>query len=143
MSPRDYLSLLDDLRREIARREDRAASLRRMASFLAPKLCSDVRVQSSPAPDRMQTLVGEAVDEELAAARLRDCRAEMLLRLSLAISSLPDPQMIRLMELRYLEEQTWYSVIRAMHHSDSRVYTLHRLALDLLPDFPDPVIEPS
>ena len=89
----------------------------------------------------MQTLVAEALDEEQTAARLRDSRTEMLVQLSLAISSLPDPQMIRLMELRYLEEQTWYSVIRAMHHSDSRVYTLHRLALDLLPEFPDPAIE--
>ena len=45
MSPRDYLSLLEDLRREITRREDRAASLRRMAAFLAPKLCSGDRLE--------------------------------------------------------------------------------------------------
>ena len=140
MSPREYFQLSEEMRHQISQKEERAATLRRLATSLAPRLARDVRVQSSPGPDRMQTLMEEAMDEELAAAALRDSHAEMLLQITLAISSLPDPRMTRLLELRYLEGSPWSAVVAAMHQSRSVVLHLHRLSLDLLPEFPEPVI---
>lgn len=141
MTARDYLAFLEELRREIVRKEERAEALRRMAVSLAPKIIGDVRVRTSPSPDRTQILIGEAVDEEKEAACLRDQYAEMLTAFSLAISALPDPLMVRILELRYLENRPWRSIACATHHSERRVFALHSGALSLLPEFPDPVIQ--
>lgn len=137
MTAREFLSLSETLRREIAYREERAADLRRMASSLAPALRRDVRVQSAPRADRLETLVAEAADEEQKALLLREKRGEMLMILALSASRLRDRRMCRLIELRYLEGRSWPETARTLDLSESRTFRLHQLALEQLPAFPD------
>jgi hypothetical protein len=67
----DLLLHAEDLRREIARREERIAILRRLAGAVSRPLPGDVRVVSSPDPGRNQRLLDEAVDEQEAVRLLR------------------------------------------------------------------------
>ena len=137
MSPKAFLDRLDEISREIARREDRAGTLRHLAASLPSMIRRDTRVQVSPRPDRLESLLSEAVDEERRADVLREEHGDLLVTLGLALSRLPDPRMARLLELRYLAGWPWEDVAGEMCLSLSRIFKLHRQAMSLLPDFPD------
>ena len=136
MTAQEFMRRPGELRREIARRQERIETLRRLAGRSAP-LLRDVRVQSSPDPGRMQALLDDAADEEREIRRLEQAVREAEEEILMAVSRLPDRNLARLMELRYLDGLDWQEVAGLMHYSDTWIFRLHRKALRLLPDFPD------
>ena len=120
-----------DLRREMERKQIRIDTLRRFAQQLTapPK---EVKVKSSPDPARMQALLAEAADEEKALKELEEERVRAVTEAVLAFSALPDERMIRMMEMRYLEEMDWEQIREEICLSQSRMFKLHKEAMSSL-----------
>ena len=120
-----------DLRKEMERKQTRIDPLRRFAQQLtAPP--RERKVKSSPDPARFQALLAEAVDEEQELKKLEDERVQAVTEAVLAFSALPDERMIRIMELRYLEERSWEEIAEEMWISESRMFKLHKAAVAAL-----------
>ena len=132
MTGLDLLMHAENLRREIARREERIGTLRRLAEAIGCPLPGDLRIVSSRDPGRTQRLVDEAVDEAEAVRLLREERDAVLGELALLISLLPDPLSAGVLQLRYLEGLSWQEVLRRIHLSRSHAFEKHRRALDFL-----------
>ena len=140
MTSREYLERPETLRLEIRRKQLRVETLRRLSTRFSARL-GDARVLVSPDPSRMQAFLAEAVDEEREIRRLEEARNQAVADTALLISGLPDEQMVRIMELRYLDRYTWEEITDRRGCCASRIYRLHRQALELLtppPDVPDP-----
>ena len=120
-----------DLRKEMERKQTRIDTLRRFAQQLtAPR--REVKVKSSPDPARFQALLAEAADEEQELKKLEEERVQAVTEAVLAFSALPDERMIRIMELRYLEERSWEEIAEEMWISESRMFKLHKAAVAAL-----------
>ena len=120
-----------DLRREMERKQTRIDTLRRFAQQLTAPL-QEVKIKSSPDPARFQALLAEAADEEQELKKLEDERVQAVTEAVLAFSALPDERMIRIMELRYLEERSWEEIVEEMWISESRMFKLHKAAVAAL-----------
>ena len=142
MTAREYLSRPEALRREIARKQVRIDTLRRLSARLtAPP--REITVRSSPDPSRMQELLAEVVDGEREILLLEEKRRELLADTALYISLLPDEKLIRLMEMRYLDSMSWEEITLCLGYSPSSVFRIHQQALSLLPPPPEAPEEPS
>ena len=120
-----------DLRKEMERKQTRIDTLRRFAQQLtAPP--REVKIKSSPDPAHFQALLAEAADEEQELKKLEEERMEAVTEAVLAFSALPDERMIRIMELRYLEERSWEEIAEEMWISESRMFKLHKAAVAAL-----------
>ena len=137
MTSREYLERPEALRREIRRKQARINTLRRLSNRLNAAL-SDVKVQSSPDPARMQAFLAEAADEEQEIARLTEERKQALVDAALLISRLPDDRMIQILEMRYLGNLAWEEILNRLDDGASTVYRLHQQALGLLSPPEDP-----
>ena len=120
-----------DLRKEMERKQTRIDTLRRFAQQLTAPL-QDVKIKSSPDPARFQALLAAAADEEQELKTLEEERVQAVTEAVLAFSALPDERMIRIMELRYLEERSWEEIAEEMWISESRMFKLHKAAVAAL-----------
>lgn len=136
MTAREYLERPDAIGREILRRRVRIDTLRRLATRFSAGI-TDVRVQVSPDPSRMQEFLAEAADEEQEIARLEKQQVKAAADAALLISRLPEEKMTRIMELRYLDRWPWEDIIDEVDCCASHVYRLHQLALDILTPPPE------
>ena len=132
MTGLELLLHVEKLRREITGREERIATLRRLAEAVGRPLPGDLRVLSSPDPGRIQRLLAEAVDEAETVRLLSEERDAALGELALLISRLPDSLSAGILQLRYLENLPWQDVLRRIHLSRSRAFELHRRALEFM-----------
>lgn len=136
MTAREYLERPEAMRLEIRRKQARIETLRRLATrFSAP--LSDVRVQASPEPSRLETFLAEAADEEREIRLLEEQRQQALADAALLISRLPEEKLARVLEMRYLDRLSWEEITDRMDCCASHVYRLHQLALDLLSPPPE------
>ena len=142
MTPYEYLRRPEQLRQEIDRIRKRTESLRRLAAGLTVRL-QEVRVNVSPDPGRMQSLLAEAADGEREIRLLADRFREAAAGTALYISSLPDEKLITLLETRYLDGRTWEETARRLGYSRSSVFRFHQQALSLLPPPPEDTENPS
>lgn len=136
MNALDTLFTVQEIRREILRRQEHADTLRRLAERITP-LLRDVQVRSSPDPARLQSLLAGAADEDAEILRLRQKLADFLPDCALAIAGLPDRRLALLMEMRYLEGLSFPEIGAALCHSRSYIHKLHQQALLLLGNSPD------
>ena len=120
-----------DLRKEMERKQTRIDTLRRFAQQLTAPL-QEVKIKSSPDPARFQALLAEAADEEQELKKLEEERVQAVTEAVLAFSALPDERMIRIMELRYLEERSWEEIAEEMYMSESWTLKLHKAAVAVL-----------
>ena len=120
-----------DLRREMERKQTRIDTLRRFAQQLTAPL-QEVKIKSGPDPARFQALLAEAADEEQELKKLEEERVQAVTEAVLAFSALPDERMIRIMELRYLEERSWEEIAEEMYMSESWTLKLHKAAVAVL-----------
>ena len=120
-----------DLRKEMERKQTRIDTLRRFAQQLTAPL-QEVKIKSSPDPARFQALLAEAADEEQELKKLEEERVQAVTEAVLAFSALPDERMIRIMELRYLEERSWEEIAEEIWISESRMFKLHKAAVAAL-----------
>ena len=65
-------------------------------------------------------------------------RPEAIARQIRLIARLPNDEMARILERRYLDKWPWDEIIDEMDKTPSLVYSLHRTALSILSPAPDP-----
>ena len=136
MTAKEYLQRPKQIVQEIRRKQGRIETLKRLATRLGPTL-SDIRVQTTPDPARIQGFLAEAADEEREIARLEGKLQEALCDSARLIARLPNEEMARILERRYLDEWTWEEIIEEMDISRTQVYERHRIALDILTPAPE------
>ena len=136
MTAKEYLQRPKQIVQEIRRKQGRIETLKRLATRLGPEL-SDIRVQTTPDPARIQGFLAEAADEEREIARLEGKLQEALCDSARLIARLPNEEMARILERRYLDEWTWEEIIEEMDISRTQVYERHRIALDILTPAPE------
>ena len=136
MTAKEYLERPEAIAREIRRKQARTETLKRLATRLGPEM-SDIRVQTTPDPARIQGFLAEAADEEREIARLEEKLQEALCDSARLIARLPSEEMARILERRYLDEWTWEEIIEEMDISRTQVYERHRIALDILTPAPE------
>ncbi len=136
MTAKEYLERPEAIAREIRRKQARAETLKRLATRLGPAL-SDIRVQTTPDPTRVQGFLAEAADEEREIARLEEKLQEALCDSARLIARLPSEEMARILERRYLDRWSWEEIIEEMDISRTQVFERHRTALDILTPAPE------
>ena len=136
MTAKEYLQRPKQIVQEIRRKQGRIETLKRLATRLGPEL-SDIRVQTTPDPARIQGFLAEAADEEREIARLEGKLQEAMCDSARLIARLPNEEMARILERRYLDEWTWEEIIEEMDISRTQVYERHRIALDILTPAPE------
>ena len=136
MTAKEYLQRPKQIVQEIRRKQGRIETLKRLATRLGPEM-SDIRVQTTPDPARIQGFLAEAADEEREIARLEGKLQEALCDSARLIARLPNEEMARILERRYLDEWTWEEIIEEMDISRTQVYERHRIALDILTPAPE------
>ena len=136
MTAKEYLERPEAIAREIRRKQARAETLKRLATRLGPAL-SDIWVQTTPDPTRVQGFLAEAADEEREIARLEEKLQEALCDSARLIARLPSEEMARILERRYLDRWSWEEIIEEMDISRTQVFERHRTALDILTPAPE------
>lgn len=136
MTAKEYLQRPKQIVQEIRRKQGRIETLKRLATRLGPEM-SDIRVQTTPDPARIQGFLAEAADEEREIARLEEKLQEAMCDSARLIARLPNEEMARILERRYLDEWTWEEIIEEMDISRTQVYERHRIALDILTPAPE------
>ena len=136
MTAKEYLQRPKQIVQEIRRKQGRIETLKRLATRLGPEM-SDIRVQTTPDPARIQGFLAEAADEEREIARLEGKLQEAMCDSARLIAQLPNEEMARILERRYLDEWTWEEIIEEMDISRTQVYERHRIALDILTPAPE------
>ena len=136
MTAKEYLQRPKQIVQEIRRKQGRIETLKRLATRLGPEM-SDIRVQTTPDPARIQGFLAEAADEEREIARLEKKLQEAMCDSARLIARLPNEEMARILERRYLDEWTWEEIIEEMDISRTQVYERHRIALDILTPAPE------
>ena len=136
MTAKEYLQRPKQIVQEIRRKQGRIETLKRLATRLGPEM-SDIRVQTTPDPARIQGFLAEAADEEREIARLEGKLQEALCDSARLIARLPNEEMARILERRYLDEWTWEEIIEEMDISRTQVYERHRIALDIRTPAPE------
>lgn len=136
MTAKEYLQRPKQIVQEIRRKQGRIETLKRLATRLGPEI-SDIQVQTTPDPARIQGFLAEAADEEREIARLEGKLQEAMCDSARLIARLPNEEMARILERRYLDEWTWEEIIEEMDISRTQVYERHRIALDILTPAPE------
>ena len=136
MTAMEYLQRPKQIVQEIRRKQGRIETLKRLATRLGPEM-SGIRVQTTPDPARIQGFLAEAADEEREIARLEGKLQEAMCDSARLIARLPNEEMARILERRYLDEWTWEEIIEEMDISRTQVYERHRIALDILTPAPE------
>ncbi len=136
MTAKEYLERPEAIAREIRRKQARTETLKRLATRLGPAL-SDIRVQTTPDPTRMQGFLADAADEEREIALLEEKLQEALCDSARLIARLPSEEMARILERRYLDRWSWEEIIEETDLSRTQVFERHRTALDILTPAPD------
>ena len=136
MTAKEYLERPEAIAREIRRKQARTETLKRLATRLGPAL-SDIRVQTTPDPTRVQGFLAEAADEEREIALLEEKLQEALCDSARLIARLPSEEMARILERRYLDRWSWEEIIEEMDISRTQVFERHRTALDILTPAPE------
>jgi hypothetical protein len=140
MTAKEYLQRPKQIVQEIRRKQGRIETLKRLATRLGPEM-SDIRVQTTPDPTRMQGFLADAADEEREIARLEEKLQEALCDSARLIARLLDEKMARILEMRYLDKQMWEDICETMEAEmdtgRTRVFELHRIALDILTPAPE------
>ena len=136
MTAKEYLQRPKQIVQEIRRKQGRIETLKRLATRLGPEM-SDIRVQTTPDPARIQGFLAEAADEEREIARLEGKLQEAMCDSARLIARLPNEEMARILERRYLDEWTWEEIIEEMDISRTQVFERHRTALDILTPAPE------
>ena len=128
MTTRDYLLQLRTIDYEIAMSESDAQSWRDLAMKLHHEP-SDVRVDTSPAPDKMENLVVKAADCAIKAAKERDMLIYKKERIEKQIKAIEEKDLCFLLWLYYHDKHTHKEVARQMNYSYD--YEKHQINIAL------------
>lgn len=89
----------------------------------------EIRVQSSPAHDQMESNIVKAIDATAQLQAEIDQANEILREILRAINSLKDERQKELLTRRYITGQDFRTIGEEMHYSETRVFVIHGRAL--------------
>lgn len=89
----------------------------------------EIRVQSSPAHDMMESNIVKAVDATAQLQAEIDKANEILREILRAINYVKDEQQKELLTRRYITGQDFRTIGEEMHYSETRVFVIHGRAL--------------
>ena len=93
------------------------------------------RYEKTLREDTAPVVFSDAYREEI--ARLEEKLQEAVCDSARLIARLPNEEMARILEMRYLDGWIWEDIIDEMDMGSTRVYELHRKALDILTPAPE------
>ena len=128
MTTKEYLRQIGVLDAKINRRLKQVEELKLLATGTRSVLVSD-RVQSSPSGDKMSDAVAKWVDLEREVTVMIDQLVDMKNRIIGEIHQLDDERYIRILEMRYIDQDTWEQIAVNMHMDVRHIYRLHGYAL--------------
>ncbi len=132
MNTRNYLNRSYRLNEKIIRNMETLERLRAAAYNITVDL-SHERVQTSaPTSSRMAYCVESIADLEKTISEQKEQLAECRKETADLIDSIDDIEARLVLKLRYLDYFSWSDIMRTLSVSESKVYRLHRMGLDIL-----------
>ena len=128
MTAKEYLRQISVLNAKIARRQRQVEELKLLATGTGSAMVKD-RVQSSPSPDKMSDIVAKWIDMEADVTEMIDKLVDKKNRIIGEIHQLDDERYIRILEMRYIDQETWEQIAVNMCMDVRHIYRLHGYAL--------------
>lgn len=128
MTAKEYLRQIGVLDAKISRRMKQIEELKLLATGTRSVLVSE-RVQSSPSGDKMSDAVAKWIDLEKEVTVMIDQLVDMKNRIIGEIHQLDDERYIRILEMRYIDQELWEQIALSMHMDVRHIYRLHGYAL--------------
>lgn len=128
MTAKEYLRQIAVLDAKINRRQKEVEELKTLATHITTTAEGD-RVQSSGSMDRMAGIVARWVDLEEEIGQMIDHLVEVKHRIIGEIHQLTDDRYIRILEMRYVDRETFEQIAVTMHIDIRHIFRLHGYAL--------------
>lgn len=128
MTAKEYLQQIAVLDAKINRRQKEVEELKTLATHITTTAEGD-RVQSSGSMDRMASIVARWVDLEEEIGQMIDHLVEVKHRIIGEIHQLEDARYIRILEMRYVDRETFEQIAVTMHMDIRHIFRLHGYAL--------------
>ena len=139
MTAKEYLRQIGVLDAKINRRMKQVEELRLLATGTG-SLAPSERVQSSGSGDKMSGIVIKWVDMEHEVTAMIDQLVNLKDRIIGEIHQLDDERYIRILEMRYIDQERWEQIAVNMSMDVRHIYRLHGYALQ---EFTQKVMERS
>lgn len=129
MTAKEYLRQIAVLDAKIKRRQTEIEELKTAATHITT-MFDENKVQSSGrSDDKMASLVTKWVTLEREVARMVDQLIELRHRIIGEIHQLTDDRYIRILEMRYVDRETFEQIAVTMHMDIRHIFRLHGYAL--------------
>jgi len=128
MTAKEYLRQIAVLDAKINRRQKEVEELKTLATHITTTAEGD-RVQSSGSMDRMASIVARWVDLEEEIGQMINRLVEVKHRIIGEIHQLEDARYIRILEMRYVDRETFEQIAVTMHMDIRHIFRLHGYAL--------------
>ena len=128
MTAKEYLRQIAVLDAKINRRQKEVEELKTLATHITTTAEGDM-VQSSGSMDRMAGIVARWVDLEAEIGQMIDHLVEVKHRIIGEIHQLEDARYIQLLEMRYVDMDTFEQIAVNMQYDIRWIYRLHGFAL--------------
>ena len=128
MTAKEYLRQIAVLDAKINRRQKEVEELKTLATHITTTAEGD-RVQSSGSMDRMAGIVARWVDLEEEIGQMINRLVEVKHRIIGEIHQLEDARYIQLLEMRYVDMDTFEQIAVNMQYDIRWIYRLHGFAL--------------
>lgn len=128
MTAKEYLRQIGVLDAKINRRQKQVEELKVLATS-SGSLSVNERVQSSPDGDKMSRIVIRWIDMEHEVTRMIDQLIDLKNQIIGEIHQLDDERYIRILEMRYIDQNSWEQIAVNMNYSLQHIIRLHGYAL--------------
>ena len=128
MTAKEYLRQIGVLDTKINRRQKQVEELKLLATGTGSLTPGD-RVQSSPAGDKMSSIVIKWIDMEHEVTVMIDELIDLKNQIIGEIHQLDDQRYIKILEMRYIDQETFEQIAVTMHMDIRHVFRLHGYAL--------------
>lgn len=128
MTAKEYLRQIGTLDAKINRRMKQVEELKALATSTGSLTPGD-KVQSSPSGDKMSSTVIKWIDMEHEVTRMIDELVDLKNQIIGEIHQLDDQRYIKILEMRYIDQETFEQIAVTMHMDIRHIFRLHGYAL--------------
>ena len=128
MTAKEYLRQIGTLDAKINRRMKQVEELKALATSTGSLTPGD-KVQSSPSGDKMSGIVIKWIDMEHEVTAMIDELIDLKNQIIGEIHQLDDVRYIRILEMRYIDQETFEQIAVTMHRDIRHIFRLHGYAL--------------
>ena len=129
MTAREYLEQPKLLQEEIFKDQDNIASMRSIVEQCTTHLSFTAGRNPSKNKGAFEDVMLDITEAEAKLEEKIHRYEALMIKVTMLIGKLDDPDLRKLLRLRYLEEKPWDEVASSVGVSESHIYLLHRKAL--------------